>query len=259
MRQQRLSGLADGIFAIVMTLLALELKVPELDKSASSLELIDKLMQLSPVFISFVLSFALLFTYWRAHHFLTSVYAKTLTVGLANYNALFFLFVTTIPFSAHLLGKYSDLPISIFIYGLNVILIGLTLLGMRMHIEKSKKIDTIPIALHEWRSGYIRIVAPVVFSVIGIFVGLISTKFALVIFVLTILFNLIPTSSNIIYFFLDIMFADKDEVVQSNYDPELETVIRKNYLDKKSRYQTKIEERMENDKTTNKEEGEDAF
>ncbi len=221
MKEQRLNGLSDGIFAIVMTLLAIELKVPLLEvKEPSSLQLLEALGHSIPIFTSFVLSFALLFTYWRSHHFLTSVYAKTLSVGLANYNAIFFLFITTIPFSAHFLGIYSHNPISIFIYGLNVIAIGIVLLFMRLHIERSPKIDTVSLPLNEWRSGYIRILVPIISAVMAIVISFINTDLSLILFIFAILFNLIPTSSNVIYFALDLLFVDKNEVmVNSNYNP----------------------------------------
>ncbi|MEI6553763.1 MAG: TMEM175 family protein, partial [bacterium] len=91
MKQQRLDGLADGIFAIVMTFLAFEIKVPVMPDFVDEATLFMALKDLLPILLSFLMSFALLFTYWRAHHYITSVYSKTLTVYLACYNALFFL------------------------------------------------------------------------------------------------------------------------------------------------------------------------
>ncbi len=221
MKEQRLNGLSDGIFAIVMTLLAIELKVPLLEiAEPTSIQLLEALGHTLPIFASFLLSFALLFTYWRSHHFLTSVYAKTLSVGLANYNAMFFLFITVIPFSAHFLGTYSHNPLSILIYGSNVIAIGMVLLLMRLHIERSPKIDTVALPINEWRSGYIRILVPIISAVLAIVLSFVSTQLSLILFIFAILFNLIPTSSNIIYFALDLLFVDNEDIiVNSNYDP----------------------------------------
>ena len=235
MKEQRLNGLSDGIFAIVMTLLAIELKVPILEvQNPTTLQLLEALAHTLPIFVSFVLSFALLFTYWRSHHFLTSVYAKTLSVGLANYNALFFLFITTIPFSAHFLGTYSQNPISIFIYGSNVIAIGVILLLMRLHIERSPKIDTLALPLNEWRSGYIRILVPILSAVMAIVISFVNTDLSLILFIFAILFNLIPTSSNVIYFALDLLFVDKSEVmVNSNYNPNYHLAIKEKITKKK--------------------------
>lgn len=199
MKQQRMSSLADGIFAIVMTLLALELKVPLLSGEVNDYTLWQSLEKLWPIGISFVLSFALLFTYWRAHHFLVSVYAKKVTVGLANLNALFLGLITLIPFTAHLLGLYSQTRVAIVIYGLNVILIGLSLLWMREHIEHTDDIKTISLTRHEHVSGYIRILFPVLSAGGAIFVSFFSTELSVLLFTGAILFNLLPASMNPVY------------------------------------------------------------
>ena len=199
MKQQRINGLSDGIFAIVMTLLAMEFKVPLLNGVASDYTLWLGLEKLWPVFISFVLSFALLFTYWRAHHFLVSVYAKTITVGIANLNALFFFFITLIPFSAHLLGVYNNTRVAVVVYGINVIMIGISLYWLRVHIEHTHEIHTIDITRHQLISGYVRILFPVFAALFAIFISFYSTDLSVLVFTIAILFNLLPASINPIY------------------------------------------------------------
>ena len=73
MKLSRIDGLADGIFAIVMTLLIIEIRVPEFEKPIGNGELWHSLQELSHLFLSYILSFALLFTYWRAHHYVISL------------------------------------------------------------------------------------------------------------------------------------------------------------------------------------------
>jgi uncharacterized membrane protein len=217
MKTQRLDQLSDGIFAIIMTLLALELKVPIVADHQDAASLFGELQKLGPTFGSFVLSFALLFTYWRAHHFLTSMYAKNLTVGLANYNALFFLFIAMVPFSAKLLGEYPHNNMAVFAYGVNVIAIGLTLYFMRRHIEKNPAIDTAPITKTEYRSGYIRILFPIFIAFTGIMLSFVNTKISITLFSISIVFNIIPASSNFIHAWLDRMFSDDNEIMESNF------------------------------------------
>lgn len=199
MKQQRLNGLSDGIFAIVMTLLAIELHVPNIVAPVSDILLWNYLIDLWPTVLSLILSFALLFTYWRAHHFLVSVYAKTLTVGLANLNALFLFLITLIPFCAHLLGSYNHTRIAIGVYGINVILIGLTLLWMRLHIELRKEIPNESISHEEKISGYVRIIFPIVSAVVALLVSVYSPTFSFVLFTSAILFNLLPARLNPIH------------------------------------------------------------
>ena len=198
MQQQRLSGLADGIFAIVMTILAFELRVPVLE-AATDADIWHSLYEMSSVIISLVLSFALLFTYWRAHHFLISVYAKTLNVGLANWNALFFFFIILVPFTAGLLGEYTYQQAAIIIYGINVILIGITLFFMRRYIEDHPKIETEEIHVDEKVSGYVRILFPVVTALLGVAVSFWSPLVSILLFAAGIVFNLVPASTNMIH------------------------------------------------------------
>ena len=217
MKQQRLDGLADGIFAIVMTFLAFEIKLPIMPDLVDERTLFIAIQHLLPTFLSFLMSFALLFTYWRAHHYIASVYAKTLTVYLACYNALFFLLIILVPFSTSLLGEYPNNRVSIAIYGLNVILIGMSLYMMRRHIENDLAIDTIDITKADRRSGYIRILFPVVTSILAIIISIWSSVFSKVLFISGILFNLIPMSSNIMHVWLDRLFEDDDEIIPSNH------------------------------------------
>ncbi len=213
MKQQRLDGLADGIFAIVMTLLTFDLKIPEIIGAISDASLWTAVSSLAPTFMSFILSFTLLFTYWRAHHFLASVYSRTLTVGLANYNAVFFLFITLVPFTASLLGRFSHTHVAIIIYGINVIAIGISLFLMRYHIETTEIIEKSPITKADKRSGYIRILFPVFSAMIAIVVSFFNPTFSIALFTLAIVFNILPASTNIIHNALDHMFADDGEFV----------------------------------------------
>lgn len=230
MKQQRLDGLADGIFAIVMTLLLLELRIPDGGADMGDAYIWHQLVLLWPFFLSLVISFALLFTYWRAHHFIASVYAKNLSVGLANINALFFFLIALVPFSASLLGTHPHSRVAIFVYGLNVITIGFTLYMMRQHIENNPDIETSVITKADRRSGYIRILFPVFASVLAILVSGWSTTFSVVLFGTAILFNLVPESSNIIHRWLDLLFSDDADLIQSNYKGSVSPLADEEYI-----------------------------
>lgn len=77
MNHNRLDQLADGIFAIVMTILVFDIKIPIILGPVNNVALWFQIKQLYPVFLSYILSFTLLFTYWRAHHFLFLFMPKT--------------------------------------------------------------------------------------------------------------------------------------------------------------------------------------
>jgi len=90
MKQSRLDQLADGIFAIVMTILVFELRAPIFIGIVSEQDMIKSLISMSPLFLSYLLSFSLLFTYWRSHHLIASVLAKNIDTKFSNLNGIFF-------------------------------------------------------------------------------------------------------------------------------------------------------------------------
>lgn len=219
MKQQRLDGLADGIFAIVMTLLVFELKVPVISGVSNPADyvLLNALTDTWTILLSLILSFALLFTYWRAHHFIASVYAKNINVGLANINAIFFFFITFVPFSAHFLGQYPHSIVAISAYGFTVIAIGLSLFYMRVYVEQNPEIETTVITKADRRSGYIRILFPVFSAAVAILLSYWNTYISMFLFTLAIIFNILPASSNTIHKWLDVIFSDDDDLVEGNY------------------------------------------
>ena len=64
MKQSRLDQLADSIFAIVMTILVFEIRIPDYAGIVDEQTLIQALITLAPIFLSYLLSFSLLFTYY---------------------------------------------------------------------------------------------------------------------------------------------------------------------------------------------------
>lgn len=203
MKQERLASLADAIFAIVMTILVLSLKVPEFQVSLTNGQLWSLLQALKLPLLSFVFSFALLFIYWRSHHFITSVYAKNIDLHLTTINAIFFLFVALIPFTTHLLGVYSANQLAISIYAVNIILIGLVLFWMKRYVIVSHDIKSI-LTQRDIRNGNIRILLPVFFAAVAIPLGFVDTTISLSLFTFAILFNFIPRSTDIIAWILDL-------------------------------------------------------
>lgn len=189
MKSARLEQLSDGIFAIVMTIIVFELKVPEFPVGAGNIDVWRSLVSMSPLFMSYILSFAMLFTYWRAHHFFISVYAKNIDMALTNINALFFLFVGLVPFSTSLLGKESNLQLPIIIFSANIVLIGLCLYWMRDYIFRSDHIKNIEVSHEEIVRGTIRTLVPVVSALIAIPLSFFHKEASLALLTIAILFN----------------------------------------------------------------------
>ena len=197
MNHTRLDQLSDGIFAIVMTILVFEIKVPAVWGPIDNIGLWLEIKKLLPVFLSYVLSFSLLFTYWRAHHFFISIYAKNVDPMLTNINALFFMLISLVPFSAGLLGQYNKNEMSIIIFGVHVILTGLTLYWMRKYVLYSPHIQNPEITKREIRGSTVRTLVPVVCAIVAIPLSFWSIGVALTLLTLAVIFNLSSYSTRI--------------------------------------------------------------
>ncbi len=203
MKQSRLDALADGIFAIVMTILVLEIEVPSIVDNATNIGLWEALQHEYTLVLSYILSFMVLFTYWRAHNYIASGLALTIDNKFSNINAVFLMCVASIPFSSHLLGSYSTLQVAIAVYGLNVFLIGLSLHWMRRYAWLSKNIENPPYTPIEFRHGTIRIITPIVSAYIAILVSFWSPFASLTIFTFAVAFNLSSRSSAMVTWILN--------------------------------------------------------
>ncbi len=117
----RIMTLADGVFAIVLTLLVLDIKAPE---AISEAELISKLLALWPKLFSYIISFVILGILWFGHHMEFHYIRRSDRIHIWL-NLLFLMCIAFIPFSAALLGSNLQNRVAIAIYGTNLIAAGL--------------------------------------------------------------------------------------------------------------------------------------
>ena len=115
-RNERVIFLSDGVFAIVLTLLVLELHVPDLPADVSANELWHAVLALKPHFLSFLLSFMFISSTWFTHNQLFKLLEKVDNVILW-FNSLLLLMVCFIPFPTALIGQHFDKPVGIIILG----------------------------------------------------------------------------------------------------------------------------------------------
>ena len=121
----RIEALADGVFAIAMTLLILELKVPALLPDQIE-QLPNRLLQLWPKVAAFIISFLICGVYWVGHHAQLH-YVRRSDRLFMWLNIVFLMVISAIPFSAALIGEYPQQPVAIRVYCGNLILAGAVL------------------------------------------------------------------------------------------------------------------------------------
>ena len=134
----RVEALTDGIFAIAMTLLVLELKVPDLPKSVASGELLHRLGADGPVFVSFLISFLYCGVLWLLHH-LAMHFFKNMQVVLVWLNLLFLMSIAVLPFSCALLGHFIHNRAAVEIYFGNM-LMAAVLLSMQWLFARRRRL-----------------------------------------------------------------------------------------------------------------------
>lgn len=206
MKPARIEALSDGIFAIVMTLLVLDLKVPQLSEYylASGGHLLwSDLSQLWPKFVAFVLSFVIIGIYWSSHH-VQFTRIKTSDLNHMWLNMTFLLSISLVPFSTSLLGEYPFDQVAQAVYGLNLILCGVTMfLSWAYAVKDSRLVEEGTVSPELRLNARSKILMPPSFYLLGIFLSAINTKLSLFFFALGPIIYFIPVSTRIWEFITD--------------------------------------------------------
>jgi uncharacterized membrane protein len=136
----RLLALSDGVFAIAMTLLALDLKVPPgLKGHVTSQQLIHALAQNTDSYWSFLLSFYVIAIYWGGHRRLMRS-VVVFNPKLVRDTVFLLLIVAALPFPTSVLGQYGGTPFALALYGAFNALATLALILLTYDVRRSDRI-----------------------------------------------------------------------------------------------------------------------
>jgi uncharacterized membrane protein len=120
---ERLAALSDGIFAVAMTLLVLDLRVPAAEAIHSGRDLQHALWALSPQIAIYLLSFTTLGIFWVGQQTQLN-YLERAHRSLAWIHLAFLFAVTLTPFSTRLLADFIAYKTALIVYWLNILLLG---------------------------------------------------------------------------------------------------------------------------------------
>jgi uncharacterized membrane protein len=130
MDKGRLEAFSDGVIAIVITIMALELKVPHGDG-------LNELRSLRPVLLSYVLSFVYVGIYWNNHHHMLQASTNVTGVMLwANLHLLFWL--SLFPFATGWLGENDFAAVPTAVYGMVLLMAGIAYYGLQWTIIRDQ-------------------------------------------------------------------------------------------------------------------------
>ncbi|MES3000405.1 MAG: TMEM175 family protein [Pseudomonadota bacterium] len=123
--KQRIEALSDGLYAIALTLLVLELKLPSLGEAATNADLVHALRELMPKVLTWFLSFWVMAVLWlsqvRVYHLVHSLSRTMIRLELIQ-----LAFVSLIPFSTALIGEHGNLPLAAIVYATNMLAVSVT-------------------------------------------------------------------------------------------------------------------------------------
>ena len=131
----RIETFSDGVFAIIVTLLVLELKVPHIEEVKSPVELIKALISLAPKFLSWIISFLLVCVVWINHHRLLDQF-KGINNGMFWANANLLMWCSFVPFPTALIGDYPENKLALFFFGISLSLTAFAFTIMRLYATK---------------------------------------------------------------------------------------------------------------------------
>jgi uncharacterized membrane protein len=162
--KNRVEAFSDGIFAIIITLLVLEIKVPHIENHNSITDLMGALKLLLPKFFSWLISFFTVAVIWVNHHKIFKQISK-LDNGIFWWNAVLLLWTSFIPFPTAVLGDYPNNQVSFVFYGLIMALMALSFTLMRFYAIRNPNVLDATVNQEAFKKGtrYSIIFGPVMY------------------------------------------------------------------------------------------------
>jgi uncharacterized membrane protein len=179
---ERLAALSDGIFAVAMTLLVLDLRVPALEFVHSERDLLHALTTLSPKLLMYMMSFMTLGIFWVGQQTQLNHLARS-DRSLSWIHIVFLFAVSITPFSTMLLAQFMAYRVALLAYWLNILWLGIALYlswvcATKMDLVKDDMPPEVPAAIKR------RIVIAQTLYAFGAVLCLISTYWSIAFIVL---------------------------------------------------------------------------
>ncbi len=187
MSKGRIEAFSDGVFAIVITLLVLELQVPHVPVA----ELPHALLEMWSEILTYILTFVIVGVYWVAHHSVFH-YVTHSDRTLLWINNFFLLAVAFLPFPTSLLSNYPTQEIAIAVYGLTLILANTFATAIWVYVSHEHRLvpKTLPdsfIHFARWSTF-----GPALFYLLAIVVSFLNPLLSYIIFAAVPLFFILP-------------------------------------------------------------------
>jgi uncharacterized membrane protein len=177
--KERMMSLNDGVFAIAITLLVLDLAIPEIPSLQIDLLLLPSLIEIYPKMIGFVLSFFIIASYWLSYHRIFS-FLREVDRRLVALNIFFLFFIVFMPFPTYLLGLYGAHRSVVLFYAIVITVNSLFLYFMWHHMVYNEGLlnQTLDDRFIEYLT--VRCLTPIIVFIASIGIAFISPLAAMV-------------------------------------------------------------------------------
>lgn len=174
----RLTTFVDGVFAIALTLLVLDVRLPPLRGDADDPgAMITALSDLFPELVAYGVAFALLGAFWMAHHDFSSR-LEAIDRRLMGLTLVYLAFVALLPFPTSLVGEHEENPVSVAVFAAVLAVISAMELVLFVHAHRSALMRQ-PLTPEQFRGGVIGSLQPVVIFVVTMPLAFVSPTITL--------------------------------------------------------------------------------
>lgn len=174
-RLDRITTFTDGVFAVAITLLVLDLRLPEIPPERVSAELPGAIRDLLPRIFSYALSFAIIGIYWIVHH-RAFTYIIRYDRVLLRLNLLFLFCVSFIPFTTSLNGAYGTHRLAFLFYAVNLAATGIVMSGLWTYATAHHRLVSDDLTPRAIRYVTLRGLVLPVSALVGIGISLVSPE-----------------------------------------------------------------------------------
>jgi len=166
----RIEALSDGVYAVAMTLLVIDLKLPEGVHIHSEDDLVAALAGLIPRAIAWIISFMVLAIFWTGHHRVFA-YLRRSDGVLTALNLLQLAFVTLMPFSSALSGEHGSRVASQVVFSANMAMLATTALVIARYVHRHPELGSLPMPIARYRGARQRIAGVILISVVAVVIA----------------------------------------------------------------------------------------
>ena len=187
----RIEAFSDGVFAIVITLLAFQFKVPKFTSEATLQQNFQELLKLSPHFISFVFSFLFVAVFWINHHQLYHT-IKEADRKLLWYNIHMLFWITIIPFPTAMVGDHPDIPAAVMSLAFVLMMASLAAYIVRRYSYFRASLVDENLSKDSIKDGLTKNVLAIILNFAAILIAPYSVKVCYFIFIIVLALFIIP-------------------------------------------------------------------